>query len=106
MNLNNSLEWTMSFALLATVFHAVDIFSDFGYSTYFLLFFLLIIIFFFVLFLLWLTSYYVVNAYCVMCTVIWVDGVDVYNVGSQLSVCACFVGTPVCVLHTGLNDNW
>ena len=95
------------FALLATVFHVADIFSDFGYSTYFLLFFLVIIIFFFVLFLLWLTSYYVVHAYCVMCTMIWVGGVDVYNVGSRLSVCACFVGTPVCVLHAGcLNDNW
>ena len=42
-----------------------------------------------------------------MCTMIWVGGVDVYSVDSQVSVCACFVGTPVCVLHAGcLNDNW
>ena len=57
--------------------------------------------------LLWLNSYYVIHAYCVMCTVIWVGGVVVYNVGSPLFVCACFMGTPVCVLHAAcLNDNW
>ena len=100
------------FALLETVFHVADIFSDFGYSIYsiyFLLFFPSIIIFFFVFCLLWLTSYYVVgiHAYCVVRTINWVGGVDVCNVGSPLFVCACFVGTPVCVLHAGcLNDNW
>ena len=41
-------------------------------------FFPVIIIFFFVFCLLWLTSYYVVHAYCVVCTIIWVGGVDVY----------------------------
>ena len=46
-------------------------------------------------------------AYCVMCPVLWVGGVDVYNVDSPLLGCACFVDTPVCVLHAGcLNDNW
>ena len=59
-----------------------------------------------VLFLLWLTSYYVIHAYCVLCAVLWVGGEDVYNVGSPLFVCACFMGTQVCVLHAGcLNDN-
>ena len=65
--------------------------------------------FLFVFCLLWLTSYYVVgiHAYCVVRTINWVGGVDVCNVGSPLFVCACFVGTPVCVLHAGcLNDNW
>ena len=67
-------------------------------------FFLLIIIMFCVFFLLWLTSYYVIHAYCVVCAVLWVGGVDV---GSPLFACACFVGTPGCVLHAGcLNDNW
>ena len=100
------------FALLETVFHVADIFSDFGYSIYsiyFLLFFPSIIIFFFVFCLLWLTSYYVVgiHAYCVVRTINWVGGVHVCNMGSPLFVCACFVGTPVCVLHAGcLNDNW
>ena len=57
-------------------------------------------------FLLWLTSYYAILAYCVLCAVIWVGGVDVYNVYSQLFACAMFVDTPVCVLHAGcLNDN-
>ena len=43
--------------------------------------------------------------YCVR--LFWVSGVDVYNVDSPLFVCACFVDTPVCVLHAGcLNDNW
>ena len=41
---------------------------------------------------------------CLLCDMY--DDVGVYNVGSQLSVCACFVGTPVGVLHAGLNDNW
>ena len=52
-----------------------------------------------VFFLLWLTSYYVILAYCVLCTVLWVVGVDVYNVDSPLFVCACFMGTPVCVCY-------
>ena len=57
--------------------------------------------------LLRLTSYYVIHAYCVMCAVLWVGGVDAYIVGRPLLVCACYVGTPVCVLHAGcLNDNW
>ena len=45
---------------------------------------------------------------CLLCDMyeIWVGGVDVYNVGCRMSVCACFVGTPVCVLYAGLNDNW
>ena len=42
-----------------------------------------------------------IYAYCVLCAVLWVRGADVYNVGSPLFVCACFVGTPVCVLHAG-----
>ena len=38
--------------------------------------------------------------------VLWVGDVDVYNVGSPLFVCACYVGTLVCVFHSGcLNDN-
>ena len=46
---------------------------------------------------------YVIHDYCVVCTIIWVGGVNVCNVGSPLFVCACFVG----VLHAGcLNDNW
>ena len=71
-------------------------------------FFLLIILMVCVFFLLWLTSYnYVIHAYCVLFAILWVDGVDVYNVGSPLFVCACFVSMPVCVLHAGcLNDNW
>ena len=65
------------------------------------------VIFFFVVCLLCLSSYYVVHAYRVVRTIHWVGGVDVCNVGSPLFVCACFVGTPVCVLHAGcLNDNW
>ena len=59
-----------------------------------------------VFFLLWLTSYYAILAYCVLCAIIWVGGVDVYNVDSPLFVCACFVDTPVCVPHAGCrNDN-
>ena len=59
-----------------------------------------------VLFLLWLTSYYVILVYCVLCAVIWVGGVDVYNVDSPWFAYACFVDTHVCVLHAGcLNDN-
>ena len=59
-----------------------------------------------VLFLLWLTSHYVIHAYCVLCAVIWVSGVDAYIVGSPLLVCAWYVGTAVCVLRVGcLNDN-
>ena len=59
-----------------------------------------------VFFLSWLTSYCVILTYCVLCAVLWVGGVDVYNVDSPWFVCACFVGTPVCVLHAGcLNDN-
>ena len=56
-----------------------------------------------------MTTYYVIGllAYCVVCAVLWVGGVDVYNVDSPLFVCTCFVDTPVCVLHAGcLNDNW
>ena len=57
--------------------------------------------------LLWLTSYNVIHAYCVLSAILWVGCVDVYNVGSTLSVCACFVETPVRVLRVGcLNDNW
>ena len=69
-------------------------------------FFLLIIIMFCVFFLLWLTSYDVMLiVYCVQ--FLLVSGVDVYNVGSPCFVSACFLGTPVCVLHAGcLNDNW
>ena len=53
----------------------------------------------------------ILSSTCLLCdlydTMIWVGGVDVCNLGSQLSVFACFVGTPVCVLHAGcLNDNW
>ena len=70
-------------------------------------FFHLILIILCVLFLLWLTSYYGILVYCVLCAVIWVGGVDVYNVDSPLFACACFVDTHVCVLHAGcLNDNW
>ena len=36
----------------------------------------------------------------------WVGAVDVYNVGSPLFVCACIVGTPVCVLHAGCLNAW
>ena len=74
-------------------------FSDSGYSIDFLLsmFFLLIIIMFSVFFLLRLTSYFVIHAYCVL--LLWVGGMDVYNVGSPLFVCACFMGRRVCVLH-------
>ena len=60
-------------ALLATVFHVEDIFSysgDSGYSIYFLLILLLIIIIFCEFILLWLTSYYVIHAYCVLCAVL------------------------------------
>ena len=55
------------------------------------------IIVFYVLSLLWLTSYCVIHAYCVLCAVLWVGGVDAYIVGSPLLVCACYVGTHVCV---------
>ena len=96
-------------ALLATVFHVAEIFSDSGYSIYFLLVFpfnnnhVLCILFVMVNFLLCDT--------CLLCTVYdslqRVGGVDVYNVGSPLFVRACFVGTHVCVLHAGCpNDNW
>ena len=54
-----------------------------------------------VFFLLWLTSYYVILAYCVLCAVLWVGGVGVYNVDIPLFVCDCFLDTPVCVLHAG-----
>ena len=47
---------------------------------------------------LWLTSYYVIHAYCVLDAVLWVGGVDVYNVDSLLFVCACIMDTHVCVL--------
>ena len=41
-----------------------------------------------------------------LCAVRLVGGVNAYNVGSPLLVCACYVGTPVCVLHAGcLNEN-
>ena len=51
---------------------------------------------------------YVLHAYRALCAVVlWVGGVDVCNVGSPLSVCACFMGAPGGVLHAGcLNDNW
>ena len=69
-------------------------------------FFDLIIIMTCVFLLLWLTSYYAILAYCVLCAIIWVGGVDVCNLDCPLFVCACFVDTPVCVLHAGcLNDN-
>ena len=43
---------------------------------------------------------------CVLCAVLWVGGVNAYNVGIPLLVCACYVGTHVGVLHAGcLNDN-
>ena len=70
--------------LLETVFRVAEIFSDSCYSIYFLC----------VFFLFWLTSYYVILAFCVLCAVLWVGGVDVYNVDSPLFVCACFVDTP------------
>ena len=55
-----------------------------------------------------MVNYYVLYAYRVLCAVVlWVGGVDVCNVGIPLSGCACFVGSPVSVLHAGcLNDNW
>ena len=69
-------------------------------------FFDLILIMTCVFLLLWLTSYYAILAYCVLCAIIWVGGVDVCNVDCPLFVCACFVDTPVCVPDAGcLNDN-
>ena len=69
-------------------------------------FFHLIIIMTCAFFLLWLTSYYAILAYCVLCAVVWVGGVDVYNVYSPCLPALMFVDTPVCVLHAGcLNDN-
>ena len=54
-----------------------------------------------------MVNYYAIQAYYVLCAVLWVGGMDVYNVGSPLFVCACFMATPVGVLHAGcLNDNW
>ena len=47
-------------------------------------FFDLIIIMTCVFFLLWLTSYYAILVYCVLCAIIWVGGVDVYNVSYML----------------------
>ena len=56
-------------------------------------FFLLIIITLCINFV--MVNYYVIHAYCILCAVVlWVGGVDVYNVGSPLSVCACFMGAP------------
>ena len=69
-------------------------------------FFDLIIIMMCVFLLLWLTSYYAILAYYVLCAIIWVGGVDVCNVDCPLFVWACFVDTPVRVPHAGgLNDN-
>ena len=55
-----------------------------------------------------MVNYCVLHAHCVLCAVVlWVGGVDVYNVGSPLSVCACFMGAPGGVFHAGcLNDDW
>ena len=36
----------------------------------------------------------------------WIGGVDVFNAGSPLFVCACMVGTSVCVLHAGCLNAW
>ena len=55
--------------------------------------------------LLWLSSYYVIHAYCVLCAVLWVGDVNAYTVDSPLLVCACYVGTPVCVLHAGMTTD-
>ena len=96
------------FALLATVFLVAEIFSDSFYSIYLLLFFRLnnnhdVCISVFLL--LWLTSYYAILAYCVLCAIIWVGGVDVCNVDCPLFVCVCFVDTPVCVPHAGCRND-
>ena len=90
------------FALLETVFHVADIFSDFGYSiysTYSLLCFpsTIDVIFFFVFCLLWLTSYYVVHAYCVVHTIHWVGGVDVCMQCGQSIVCLRLFRGHTCV---------
>ena len=80
------------------MFHVAEIFSDSGYSIFIsLYFFLLIIIMFNVFILLWLTSYYVIHGYCVLCIVYGSLGRwrgCVYNVGrpSPLCVCACVMG--------------
>ena len=94
------------FALLATVFLVAEIFSDYFYSIYLLLFFRFNNNHDMCIPFLWLTSYYAILAYCVLCAIIWVGGVDVCNVDCPLFVCACFVDTPVCVPHAGCrNDN-
>ena len=62
-------------------------------------FFHLIIIMTCAFFLLWLTSYYAILAYCVLCAVVWVGGVDVYNVYSPLFACA-YVRGHTCVCPT------
>ena len=86
--------------LLETVFRVAEIFNDSCYSIYFLC----------VFFLLWLTSYYVILAFCVLCAVLWVGGVDVGPIqcGQSIVCLRLFRGhTCVCVLHAGcLNDNW
>ena len=61
-------------------------------------FFHLIIIMTCAFFLLWLTSYYAILAYCVLCAVVWVGGVDVYNVYGPLFACACS-WTHLCVSY-------
>ena len=50
-------------------------------------------------FLLWLTSYYAILAYCVLCAVIWVGGVDVYNVYSPLFAFVLCSWTHLCVSY-------
>ena len=50
-------------------------------------------------FLLLLTSYYAILAYCVLYAVIWVGGVDVYNVDGPLFACA-YVRGHTCVCPT------
>ena len=92
------------FSLLATVFHLADIFSASGYSIYFLLFLLLIIIMFCVLFLLWLTFYYVIDAYCVRFfgSVAWM-----YTMWAVHFLSALVSWAHLYVLRAGcLNDNW
>ena len=95
------------FALLATVFLVAEISSDSFYSMNLLLFFRfnnnhdVCIPFVMANFIL---CYRGLLAYCVLCAIIWVGGVDVCNVDCPWSVCACFVDTAVCVPHAGCRN--
>ena len=105
---NNYYMHMIVHAVLATIFHVVDIFSDSGYSIYFLLFFPFNINH--VLCINFVMVNFIVCDTCLLC--IWCGTLGrrrgcVYNVGRSLFVCNCIVGTPMRVLHAAcLNDNW